>query len=153
MKKAIGIKLFLGLFLIVTQSSFAQCLKSMAIDSTGQVTDETGKLLARVNAEGTLTDPDGIKIAHLDTTGSMVDEYSGLKLGKKDAFGNFKVHYIGLADDIWIIYNPVHHECTITDLHGIIRGTVHERFKAIGTCSLYWINQHRRQLDKPADNL
>jgi hypothetical protein len=120
----------------------AQNYKAPKIDASGKITDKVGKHIGNVTKDGTISDVTGMKVAHIDGNGMLVDERTGERLGKAEKNGNFLPHFAKTADEGWSISAPLNGTCLVKDKDGNIKAEVHENYKASGACAIYCLTRH-----------
>ena len=126
----------LGLVFAI-QIASAQNYKAPAIDASGKFTDKGGKMMGKMTKDGMMDDK-GIKVAHVDSEGNLVDSKSGKKLGKVEKNGNFTYHYMETSDSKnFTIGPPAQGVCEVTDDKGNVVLLVHENYKAQAACAYH----------------
>lgn len=120
----------------------AQNYKALKIDASGKITDQNGKMIGTVTKDGTISDAVGMKIAHVDANGTLVDEKTGEKLGKAEKNGNFVSEYSKTPDQGWTTSAPLNGTCLVKDRDGNIKAEVHENYKAFGACAIHCLEHH-----------
>ena len=102
----------LGVVLAINISQ-AQNYKAPKIDASGKITDKDGKHIGTVTKDGVISDAMGMKLAHIDADGMLVDEKTGEKLGKAEKNGNFVSHFAKTPDEGWSISTPLNGTCLV----------------------------------------
>lgn len=126
--------------------SNAQNYKAPAIDASGKVTDATGKHIGWVTKDGVIKDTAGIKIAHVDGTGELVDAKSGKQLGKAQKNGNYVSHFSKTSDGTLTVSEPANGTCEVKDKDGKVVLLAHENYKQYGACAYHCLqmkNEHK----------
>ena len=131
----------LGIVLAINISQ-AQNYKAPKIDASGKITDKDGKHMGSVTKDGVIIDAMGMKVAHIDANGTLVDDKTGEKLGKAEKNGNFVPHFAKTPDEGWSISAPLNGTCLVKDKDGNIKAEVHENYKASGACAIHCLT-HR----------
>ena len=141
MKTRKALLLVLGVVLAINISQ-AQNYKAPKIDASGKIMDKDGKYIGNVTKDGVVSDATGMKIAHIDAEGMLVDDKSGEKLGKAEKNGNFLPHYAKTPDEGWSTSAPMNGTCMVKDKNGNIMAEVHENYKQAGACAIHCLT-HR----------
>ena len=137
----------LGLVLAM-QLSYAQNYKAPKIDASGRVTNEKGTFIGTVTTDGIISDASGVKIAHVDSNGNLIDEKTGKKLGKAEKNGNFLPGFSKTPDKGMSVSAPENGTCQVKDHKGKVKAEVHENYKQFGACAIHCL-QH--QMNHPAN--
>ena len=119
------------------QIAQAQNYKAPKIDASGKITDKDGSYIGNVSKEGVVNDAMGTTIAHIDATGTLVDEKSGEKLGKAEKNGIFMPYFADTKEKGWVTGAPMNGTCLVKDKDGKIIAEVHENYKAFGACAIH----------------
>src|SRR5260221_12092436 len=148
MKTRKALLLVLGVVLAINISQ-AQNYKAPKIDDSGKITDKDGKHIGSVTKEGTIHDAMGMKVAHVDAEGIMIDEKTGKKLGKAEKNGNFISEYAKTPDEGWSVSDPVNGVWMIKDKAGNIMGEVHENYKHVGASAIHHLTvvRHDKKME------
>jgi Heavy metal binding domain len=115
--------------------------KGHRIDASGKVTDKEGKHIGSVSKEGVIKDATGVKVAHVDGTGTLIDAKTGKNLGKVGKNGNF-VPYSSV--EAWSATSSENGVCQIKDEAGKVKAVVHETYKNIGACAIHCLTHHMK---------
>lgn len=124
------------------QITQAQNYKAPKIDASGRITDKYAKYIGTVTKEGVVSDAMGMKVAHIDADGMVVDEKTGEKLGKAEKNGNFVSHFAKTPDEGWTISAPMNGTCLVKDKAGNIKAEVHENYKQSGACAIHCLTHN-----------
>jgi hypothetical protein len=108
------------------------------------VTDKEGKHIGSVSKEGVIKDAAGVKVAHLDGTGSLIDTKTGKNLGKVGKNRNFVPYSSTEARSTSSAEDGV---CQIKDKAGSVKVVVHETYKNIGACAIDCLTHHIKHGD------
>jgi hypothetical protein len=146
MKTKNTLLLMLGVVLAINISE-AQNYKAPKINASGKITDKDGKHIGNVTKDGVVSDATGMKIAHIDAEGMLVDDKTGKKLGKAEKNGNFLPHFAKTPDEGWSTSAPMNGTCLVKDKSGNIVAEVHENYKQYGACAIHCLTHHMKHGD------
>src|SRR5258706_5242947 len=144
MKTLKGISLAVLAAVFAIQITQAQNYKAPKIGASGKITDKEGKPMGSVTKEGVIRDAMGMKVAHIDAEGMLVDDKTGEKLGKAEKNGNFLPHFAKTPDEGWSISAPLNGTCLVKDKAGNIKAEVHENYKQSGACAIHCLTHHMK---------
>jgi hypothetical protein len=137
----------LGVVFAINSAS-AQNYKAPKIDATGKITNKDGKHLGSVNSKGEIMDTMGMKVAYIDTDGSLID----VKTGKAEKNGNFVPYFRETSDKKGMTVSaPMNGTCMVKDASGKVVAEVHENYKQYGACAIHCLQNHMKHgevLDK-----
>lgn len=115
--------------MMVTTASFAQNYKAPKIDASGKFTDVNGINMGTMTKDG-MIDEKGVKMAHIDGDGNLVDSKTGKKMGKAEKNGNFMYMMTETNDSKnFTIGAPSQGICEVKDEKGNVVLLVHENYK------------------------
>jgi hypothetical protein len=115
----------------------AQNYKAPKIDATGKIMDMDGKGIGVMSKDGAM-DEKGIKMAHIDGEGNLVDSKTGKKMGKAEKNGNFMYQFSETADGKnFTVGAPANGICEVKDDQGKVVMLVHENYKAQAACAYH----------------
>ena len=127
----------IGMMVLAT-TSFAQNYKAPKIDASGKVTDGNGVVIGTMTKEGVMNDAMGMKMAHLDAEGNLVDTKTGKKMGKAEKNGDFMYMFSETNDGKkFTIGAPSSGICEVKDDKGNVVLLVHENYKAQSACAYH----------------
>ncbi|NIJ55193.1 hypothetical protein [Dyadobacter arcticus] len=93
-----------------------------------------------------IKDSAGVKIAHVDSQGNLVDAKTGKSLGKAAKNGNYVYHVQSSPSDSLTVSAPMNGTCEVKDKNGKLVLLVHESYKQYGACALHCLqmkNEHK----------
>lgn len=117
------------------------------VGEDGKVLSPNGKHLGWVTKEGVIKDAAGIKIAHVDSEGNLVDAKTGKKLGKAEKNGSFMSHYAKTPDEKWTVSPPLSGTCEVKNSKGETVVVVHENYKQYGACAYHCLSMKKEGKD------
>ncbi len=117
------------------------------IKEDGKVLSPEGKFLGWVTKDGIIKDTLGVKIAHIDSEGSLVDANTGKKLGKAQKNGNFIPHPTKTPDEAWTVAPPTNGSCEVKNKKGETVVVVHENYKQYGACAYHCLSMQKKGQD------
>src|SRR3977135_3969829 len=97
MKTRSNLLTLLGLILAMSLAQ-GQNYKAPKIDASGKIMDKDGKHIGTMTKDGVINDAMGMKVAYVDSNGTLVDAKTGKKLGKAGKNGNFTPDFAKTAD-------------------------------------------------------
>lgn len=152
MKKLKTIALAILGVVFAANLSVAQNYKAPKIDASGKITNKDGKHLGSVNSKGEIMDTMGMKVAYIDTDGSLIDVKTGKKMGKAEKNGNFVPYFRETSDKKGMTVSaPMNGTCMVKDASGKVVAEVHENYKQYGACAIHCLQnymKHGEVLDK-----
>ncbi len=145
-------KISLAILTVLTiQFAHAQNYKAPMIDASGKITNKEGKHIGSLTKDGVISDATGTKVAHVDATGTLIDDKTGKKLGKAEKNGNFLPHFAKTNDEGWSTSAPMNGTCLVKDKDGNVKAEVHENYKEFGACAIHCLSHnmdHNKVLDE-----
>lgn len=137
----------LGLVLAITVSN-AQDYKHPygLVNEDGKVLSPEGKQLGWITKEGIIKDSAGVKIAHIDNEGNLVDAKTGKKMGKAQKNGNFVPHDAKTPDEGWSVSPPMNGKCEVKNKKGETVVVVHENYKQFGACAYHCLSKQGKDM-------
>lgn len=135
----------------ITSMAFAQNYKAPKIDASGKFTDGNGVKIGTMTKDG-MMDEKGMKMAHIDNDGNLVDSKTGKKIGKAEKNGNFMYMMSETGDGKnFTIGAPSNGVCEVKDENGKVVLLVHENYKMQAACAYHCAQTgmtHGEMLDK-----
>lgn len=136
--KTLSIQLALLMVLILANIGVAQNYKMPYLGSDGKLKDANNNVIATISTNGTSSDNMGMKMAHIDGEGNLVDSQSGKKLGKAEKNGNFMYYFSETKDGKnFTIGAPTSGMCEVKDEKGNVVLLVHENYKMQAACAFH----------------
>lgn len=118
------------------------------IKEDGKVLDASGKHIGWVTKEGVIKDTAGVKIAQMDSEGSLVSAKTGKKLGKGEKNGNFIPQYTKTSDGNGLTTSaPMSGTCEVKNAKGETVVVVHENYKQFGACAYHCLTMKEEHKD------
>ena len=142
MKTLKNISLGILVAVFAVQFSQAQNYKAPKIDASGKITGKDGKHIGSMTKDGVITNAMGMKVAHVDASGNLIDDKTGEKLGKSEKNGNFLPLFAKTPDEGWSVSAPLNGTCQVKDKDGNIKAEVHENYKQFGACAIHCLTHH-----------
>lgn len=126
----------IGMMVLAT-TSFAQNYKAPKIDASGKFTDKKGVKIGTMTTDG-MMDNMGMKMAHLDSDGNLLDTKTGKKMGKAEKNGDFMYMMSETGDGkSFKIGAPSNGMCEVKDENGKVVLLVHENYKMQSACAYH----------------
>jgi hypothetical protein len=134
----------IGMLVTVT-SVFAQNYKAPKIDASGILKNAEGVHIGTITKEGLMNDPSGMKMAHVDSEGNLVDAKTGKKMGKAEKNGNFMYMMSETGDGKnFTVSAPSNGICEVKDEKGNVVLLVHENYKAQAACAFHCLQMKQQ---------
>lgn len=131
--------------MVATTSAFAQNYKASKIDASGKLVDSNGVHIGTITKEGLINDPSGMKMAHIDNDGNLIDAKTGKKMGKAEKNGNFMYIMSETQDGKNFTINPpTNGICEVKDEKGNVVMLVHESYKAQAACAYHCLQMKQQ---------
>jgi hypothetical protein len=126
-----------GMVIAVAVTVNAQNYKAPKIDASGKFSDGNGVSMGTVTKDGVMDDM-GMKMAHIDGEGNLVDTKSGKKMGKAEKNGDFMYKMSETADGKKLtVGTPSNGMCEVKDDMGKTVLLVHENYKMQAACAYH----------------
>jgi len=136
--------MILGLSLVICVSGQDYKHPYGSIQEDGKVLSPDGKHLGWVTKEGIIKDSTGLKVAHVDSEGNLVNATSGKKIGKVQKNGNYVSHYAKTSDKGWTVASPMNGTCDVKNEKGETVVKVHESYKQFGACAYHCLSMKKQ---------
>lgn len=113
------------------------------VKEDGKIYSPEGTFLGTVTKDGVIKDTAGVKIAHIDSEGTLVDAKTGKKLGKAQKNGNYISHGANTGDKGWTVSAPMNGTCEVKNAKGETVVVVHENYKQYGACAYHCLTMKK----------
>ena len=114
------------------------------INKDGKVFSPEGEHMGWITKDGIIKDTAGVKIAHIDAEGSLVDAKTGKKQGKMEKNGNYVLYPTKTPDEKWSVSPPMNGVCEVKNSKGETIVEVHENYKQQGACAYHCLSMQKQ---------
>ncbi len=149
MKKITKIALALLGVVVALSVTIAQDYKHPygLVKDNGMVVSPEGNFLGWVTKDGIIKDTAGVKIAHIDSQGNLVDAKTGIKQGKAQKNGNYLPYTAKTPEEGWTVSAPMNGTCEVKNKKGETVVVVHESYKKYGACAYHCLSMKKQGKD------